>query len=189
MSDPDPPGTATPPPSDDRWIALADERVLSRVVNALRRRFPAEATEDLADAARDAAVNTWQAMQSNHLRMDGDPTAYLITAAKNHVIDTLRLKSRIPTVDLHSLDVAERENAISAFIDRNAAATDIRRGLSHALARNDTTTFRIIIFVLDEIERSGVMPTNRSVANSLGLSHTGVSKALARFRDYLSEVS
>lgn len=186
MSDIDPPADQSEDGAD-WWTALTNPSHITRVAQSLRTRFPKESMADIEDAVTDALVSTWQAAQANRLTIEGDATAYVVAAAKNRLIDQIRRRSRTTATPFASLDLPAREDAISAFIDRDAAASDIRRGLTAALAHDDSTAFRVVTLILDEIERRGDIPTSREVGEGIGLSHTAVSKALTRFRGYLAQ--
>src|SRR6185312_8223341 len=104
----------------------------------------------------EAVIRVVQATKSGRITLEGDPTGYLIAVARNVMLDNFRHRSRRQELSLDSVDsleIPERsDNAIAAFIDRDAAAADVRRGLSVARIRGDATVFRVVTFVLDEID-------------------------------------
>ena len=47
--------------------------------------------------------------------------------------------------------------------------------------------YRVVVAILDEIQTTGDVPSQRAVGAKLGLSHPAVGKALKRFETYLTD--
>ena len=60
----------------------------------------------------------------------------------------------------------------------------MRNALLGVYQDGDSTTFHIVTFILDQLQRTGEMPSNRQTARACGVSHTAVAKSLERFRRY-----
>jgi len=49
----------------------------------------------------------------------------------------------------------------------------------------DSTTLQVTTYLLDVLQQTGSAPSNREIGRALGISHTGVAKALTRLRRYI----
>jgi hypothetical protein len=176
---------------DDWWTRTDLVGLIKTLERFVLGRYPSLSSYDAEEIATEAITRVIQAAKAGRIKLEGDPTAYLVTVARHIVVDRIRSSARhteVPVQSVEDLEMATPDdNAIAAFINRSAAAADIRRALSAARLDGDATAFRVITFVLNETERTGHMPSNRDVAGRLGLSHTGVAKALARFRSYVED--
>ena len=112
-------------------------------------------------------------------------------AAKNGVIDilrTLRAPNAPISVDASVLEnVALSDDDVARLVERRATVEMFAVVLRRARHDGDVTVFRLVTYLLDQADQTGQVPSNRAAAAALGLSHTGVAKALARFRALLSE--
>jgi DNA-binding GntR family transcriptional regulator len=65
----------------------------------------------------------------------------------------------------------------------------VSRALDRIKDAGDRVAFIVVVAALDQTQRLGHRPSNRQLAESLGVSHTAVNKALARFRQLLESES
>lgn len=78
------------------------------------------------------------------------------------------------------------DEALARLLDAEAARSDVLEAQARAAKDKKFTLVRIVSEWLVIAERSGVEPSSREVAETLGLSHTTVNEALREFReDYL----
>lgn len=170
----------------DLWSQLNLEQLVKTIQTYVRGRYHTGSPHDSEEIATEVILRIFRATQSGRLTLVGDPTAYFIAVARNVVADRMRQTAKrreVPFSALESTDWEDSDhNAIGSFIEQDAAADVIRRALAAARADGDDTAYRVITFILDETERTGRLPSNRDVARRLGLSHTGVAKALNRFK-------
>jgi len=157
----------------------------------LRARFRGQIAEtDLEEIALDAIQRFMTMSQSGKVSSSGNPTAYLAHMAKNAAIDRLRKERRMALMypsDLVDLGGSyATDDEIAARLDGSADARRVRSALSVAHSEGDNTVVQVITYLLEEIEETGRFPSSRVAGAALGLSHTGVAKALERFRGFLS---
>jgi DNA-directed RNA polymerase specialized sigma24 family protein len=117
--------------------------------------------------------------------------SYLRTAANWAVIDFFRRANRareqaLPPEELRDLVLSDDETA-SALEDA-ATAGAVREALHRIQEQGDATLFRVVTYLLDELQRTGDRPSNRKIAKACGLSHTAVANALVRVRPYFEGV-
>jgi hypothetical protein len=143
------------------------------------------------DVAVDAVIRVRRAASNGTLDTNGNFAGYLVRAAKNGVIDilrTLRAPNAPISVDASVLEnVALSDDDIARLVERRATVEMFAVVLRRARHDGDVTVFRLVTYLLDQADQTGQVPSNRAAAAALGLSHTGVAKALARFRALLSE--
>jgi len=172
---------------------LTDEdyrMALGVVGDFLRRRFVGVSQADLDDMVSEVMLRFLRLKEEGRLDASQQPASYLLRLAQWVALDFLRVRARhqrgevLLEPDL-ILEPAGTDDEVAAAIDRAATAHLVRGALERARSAGDVTAFRVATCLLDEAERSGVRPSNRRVAEQLGLSHTGVAKALLRFRSYL----
>jgi DNA-directed RNA polymerase specialized sigma24 family protein len=171
-------------------LSTEDLQILwARVVVSLRVRFAGQIAEtDLEEIAQDAVYRFMDATRRG--KVSASPGGYLTRIAINAAIDRLRRDHRMVLVDPADLvDVADTystEDEIAARLDGSPDAGCIRRALSTAHEAGDNTVVKVVTYLLEEIEQTGEVPSARAAGAALGLSHTGVAKALERFRRLLS---
>jgi DNA-directed RNA polymerase specialized sigma24 family protein len=165
-------------------------RLLAWLTRNLRGRFVGQIAEtDLEEIASDAVQRFMTAARQGRVSASGNPSGYLARIAMNAAIDRLRKDHRMTLVDPSDLvDLGgsyATDDEIAARLDGRADASLIRRALSAARGAGDSTVVRVVTYLLEEIERTGEVPSARAAGAALGLSHTGVAKALERFRAIL----
>jgi len=156
----------------------------------VRLRIPSHDAEEAAAAALSRFVVAAQEGRVNRQQGMG----YLMRIARNEAVDVLRSgyrrrESLAGGVTLETHPHAEHpsdDNVARSFSDHTNAAA-IRSAFATAVAKKDATAVRVVTYVLDRIYETGTPPSNRHVGDALGVSHTGVAKALSRFRAYLVE--
>ena len=117
--------------------------------------------------------------------------SYLRTAANWAVIDFFRRANRaheqvLPPEALRDLVLSDDEAA--SGLEDAATASAVREVLHQIQERGDATLFRVVTYLLDELQRVGDRPSNRQIAKACGLSHTAVANALVRVRPYFEGV-
>jgi hypothetical protein len=73
-------------------------------------------------------------------------------------------------------------------LEAAATASAVRTVLRRVQVDGDATLFRVVTYLLDELQRTGTRPSNRQIAGAVGLSHTAVANALVRLRPYFDTV-
>ncbi len=117
--------------------------------------------------------------------------SYLRTAANWAVIDFFRRANRaheqaLPPEALRDLVLSDDDTA--SGLEDAATADAVRGALQQIQERGDATLFRVVTYLLDELQRTGDRPSNRQIAKACGLSHTAVANALVRVRPYFEGV-
>jgi hypothetical protein len=132
------------------------------------------ALERLLEAARDHQVDPGRNVLGYLLRIARHTAA--TTARSGYQRHTLLA----PANDVGSWQIAGDDN-VARHLDARADAQIVRDALASVYRDGDTTSFKVVSYLLDTLQRDGTLPSNRTVAAQLGLSHTGVAKALTRF--------
>jgi len=181
--------------SDPDALTSAELRaVLRLLIGFMRARYPWLSEFALEDIATDAIARVLTGARTGSIKPDGNPGGYLIRTAQNLAIDRMRATQREELVEPSRMPERISDDAAAAAIESAAVADvgvaagpadEIRRGLAKAAARGDDTACRVVAYLLDEVQTTGQMPTNREAGEELDLSHTAVSDALRRFRSYL----
>ena len=199
-------GTASPGDGDSsaalRTLTTAPEsaegveayQLLHRMVlGHLQRHWVGSlSVQDLEDVVADVLVKVVQ-----RDRRDGAPpehAGYLYAAARNAAIDLWRRqRSRSHPISLDTQTLGELvsvgDDDVAARFGGWAIACDVSRALDRIKDAGDRVAFIVVVAALDQTQRLGHRPSNRQLAESLGLSHTAVNKALARFRQLLESES
>jgi DNA-directed RNA polymerase specialized sigma24 family protein len=163
-----------------------------RLHRSLARRFPSMSWQDIEDATG-ATLSRLVERARDGVSVPSD--GYVFAAATNAAVDMLRMRRRIP-LSLGSCDLAElltntatSDDDIASGFEAMATAASVHRALAAARAAGDGVAFRVVTEALNQVQTRGVRPSNRALAQMLGVSHTAVGKALARFRGYLELAS
>jgi len=163
--------------------------LLTWLVAVLGRRFTVLPETDLEEISLDAIVTFGDAARRGKVDASRNPGGYLLRIALNAAVDRLRRVRRVAPVDPADLvgiaDEYLTDDEVVARLDAGADARRVRRALSTAHRAGDTTIVRVVTYLLDEIQQTGKIPSNRAAAQALGLSHTGVANALRRYRDLI----
>ena len=156
----------------------------------VRRRFPGMPLQDAEDVAAETVGKLVQRIRGGKaVPSDG----YVATAVINAAISALREQARRPFL-LATGDVPERvmdassDDEVAAALEATATAEAVQRALRAVLDEGDQVAFRVVIVALDEAQSRGERPSNRQIAEMLGISHTAVGKALTRFRTRLDDL-
>jgi hypothetical protein len=170
------------------------ERILQAIRHHLARWFPHDQVEELSLEVVAQLLEASRRGGVGHQRQFANPVGYVLNAAKYSAFDQWRFAQRRSGRDT-SWDAIEEPAALLATddeiakrFDQEATAQAIRQALAAAAEAGDATAVRVVTYILDRLEQDD-MPSNRAVSTELGLSHTGVAKALARFRAYLEPAS
>jgi DNA-directed RNA polymerase specialized sigma24 family protein len=173
-------------------IASADN--LAFLCRYLRAAHPEISSHDAEDIAAGVLTRLVDRVRSSDWVPQPDRKmlqSYLRTAANWAVIDSFRLARRaheqpLPPELMRDLVLTDDETA--AALDHAATAKAVRAALRRIQQDGDATLFRIVTYLLDELQRTGARPSNRQIATAVGLSHTAVANALVRVRPYFEGV-
>ena len=77
------------------------------------------------------------------------------------------------------------DDEVASALAGSATAQIVRAALGEARQVGDHTAYVVVTRLLDEVDRTGTRPSNRELARQIGVSHTAVAKALARFQSYM----
>ena len=167
-----------------------DAQLLTRAIKRhLARGFPQTDHEEIAQ-------ETLVRLSSGDVAVPArltNPVGFVLRVAERRAIDEWRRTSRhLSPLSVDLLEesrLTESDDEIARHLDQVANAQVLKTALAEAASKRDTTAIRVVGYMLEELERDGSLPSNRSVASALGLSHTGVAKALERFRSYLPQTA
>ncbi|MFI7598672.1 hypothetical protein [Actinoplanes sp. NPDC049681] len=155
----------------------------------LRRRYsPPLTAADVDEVAGDAISRLYEASERRYVSELGNPTGYLIAIANRMALAAIKASHRTVPVD-SSLpgSLTMTDEAAAARLDRLANVSIVRQAMADARRDKDATAVRLAAYLLDEIQCTGDVPSSRTAARALGISHVGVAKALRRLRAYLVE--
>jgi DNA-directed RNA polymerase specialized sigma24 family protein len=152
----------------------------------LQRRYSSSLSSgDIDDLAADSVSQLYEASRRGLVVETGNPTGYLLRIAINNALAQIRRSRRHLPVDALAGDLLLSDNETAARLNQFATADMVQQAMRHARDQDDVTAVRVATYLLDEIQRTGVAPSNRKTAEALGLSHAGVAKALHRLRGYI----
>ncbi|MDX5970198.1 sigma factor [Rhodococcus opacus] len=190
-----------------RWIELEDEarkiarneddqnlaEFSSQLENQIRSRYPRISQLEAQEITQDVLLRYLKLRDANKLDPDGNPYGYLQSIIRTTVIDRHRRDSRLAryeeTLDPARLSFVLGDRNIDDPFHDSGTIHLVQAALSRAVEAKDYTAFRVAVCFLDKSESDGRTPSNRAIADELQVSHTGVAKALKRFRDYVIEIS
>ena len=167
------------------------QAAMSALHRYLRGKFPVIRADDLDDLAAEAVTRVVAKARTGSIRSHPNPAGYLVRTAEHLALDYLRSAR-------HNREVATIEELPESRLTdaQAAAALDSRANveLVHAVLRRiqcsqDTTLFQITTYLLNEIQQTGVVPSNRKTARACQVSHTAVAKALQRLRNHFTALS
>jgi DNA-directed RNA polymerase specialized sigma24 family protein len=159
----------------------------------LQRRFPGMGGDDLTEAAHESVARLAATARTGGVRgtgAGGRPGGYLLRTAENLLIDQLRSarwSREQPTPNTLLADLVLTDDEAAQTLDRRATTDMVRRVLGRVQAAGDATLFRIATHMLDVIQRTGRVPSNRQTALACGVSHTTVADALRKLRRYFPD--
>jgi RNA polymerase sigma factor (sigma-70 family) len=165
-------------------LSTAEHQRLVEAIRSYLRRWLSR--DEVDDVIADVLLRVFDASHRGRLPVAGNPVGYLLVMARNAAISHLRRTSREVSAQLVDLiHTSASDDDLARGLECQADAEAVRQALRAAVAAGDQTVVRVVTYVLDHLAELGTMPSNRVVANELGLSHTGVAKALTRFREHL----
>jgi RNA polymerase sigma factor (sigma-70 family) len=157
--------------------------VLDALRSYLARGFPELDAEDLAQATMAALL-----AKAATLPPIESPWAYIARSARHRAIDQLRDRRRRQQVPLEQAgEQPAQHDSLLELIERSASRESVAASLRAGLLAGDRLMVLVVTQWLDIAEREGRSPSSRDLAPIVGVSHTSVAKALARFRRVLSE--
>jgi DNA-directed RNA polymerase specialized sigma24 family protein len=113
-----------------------------------------------------------------------DAWAYVRTVADRQRIDAHRRNARQlpPLVDLNAESIRD---GIARFLDEHASKQTVIEAMARHRHLGQTLTLRVITVWIDLAEETGKRPSNRAVAERLGITHPTVKAHLDDFKDTL----
>ena len=119
-----------------------------------------------------------------------DPIAYILRSAYNAAADRKRRHRAEPVDPMLIGDWGQKTNddALLKLLDRELNLQLVRGAFKLANGEKDVTCLLVVQTWLDLAETQDAAPSSRDVGAELGLAHTTVQRALARFRDYVERV-
>lgn len=171
-----------------------DPATMQEAVDFLHRylgaRFPSIQPVDLEDLVGEAVARVFAKSQDGSIRDHPNPAGYLLRTAENLTVDFLRSArhNREFASDVLPEGVLTDADAAAVF-DERATVELVRAVLRRVRHSQDTILFQIATHVLNEAQRTGVVPSNRKIAQACNVSHTTVANALLRLRDHVTELS
>ena len=163
-------------------------------------------TSDSEDLASQVLADFLDRVRAGKVDANLNPLSYLFTAARWAALSKLRERTpdRPTILSLQDISVNyapsmgpsgfgdpseslddSADELVARQFETDASVERVNRALATARERGDHTAYRVVTVMLDEIDAFGDPPSLREVARRLNMSHPGVSKALARFKDYL----
>jgi len=180
---------------DDPATMTEDELKAIRSLIMIYLRGRLSRAVDVEDLTQDTLMRLIQRqLKSNRIeaREVRNPIGYVLGVAQRTAVDHWRATH----VEGGAIDLNEdielipaSDDEIARLLDRQAGAQQVRDALKLAVAHRDETVVRVVAFILDHLQEHGQPPSNRSVGSALGLSHTGVAKALDRYRSLLAQAA
>jgi DNA-directed RNA polymerase specialized sigma24 family protein len=149
----------------------------------LRFRFSSLSEDEVHDVASDALLSVLTAIgrmpdkgasieyPMAYLRATADRSAYLLLRKKTHL-----------HLDIDDVAPMMSDEAAAAAFSGSATSMDIKRFMRQLADEGDQSAYKVLSYLLDEIQQTGRTPTSREIGAKVGLSHTGVAKALQRIR-------
>lgn len=164
---------------------------MSRILRSyIRYRWPAFTADDIEDIVTDTVLKTTdRATRSIDDIAKWPGGGYVIQTAYTTAVDKWRRlhrrQEREEPVDQAILaEVLISDDDIAARFEQSETARSMVLALQRVRKAEDHMTFRVVTAALDETEAEGRPPSNRKLAERLGLSHTSVNAAMKRFRTY-----
>jgi DNA-directed RNA polymerase specialized sigma24 family protein len=157
----------------------------------LRKRFPAIRSDDLDDLAADAVARVVARSRSGALEQHPNLAGYLVRTVERLALDYLgsaRINRELTVLD-DVLAVQLPDHKAAAAFDKRATVDLVHAVLRRIQHSRDATLFQITTHMLNEIQLTGVVPSNRKIAQACGLSHTAVAKALQRLRQHVTALT
>lgn len=163
--------------------------VVYRHLRTFLLRYRSLGDSDFEDLVASVCFSLVEVARSGEIDFAKNPKSFALTRARwmasNHVRRTLHEVSQLEYVDpsqLARLPLVRDDNDTARVLEREATADLVSAALRDARESGDRTAYQVAIYYLDFIERHGTVPSAREAAGDLNLSHTGVLKALRRFR-------
>jgi DNA-directed RNA polymerase specialized sigma24 family protein len=149
----------------------------------LRFRFSSLSEDEVQDVASDALMSVLAAVgrMSDKGASIEYPMAYLRATADRSAYVLLRKKAHLH-LDIDDVAPIMSDDAAAAAFNGSATSIDIKLFMRQLADDDDESAYKVLSYLLDEIQQTGRTPTSREIGAKVGLSHTGVAKALQRIR-------
>jgi hypothetical protein len=166
--------------------------LLETIRRYLRRSSPWLDTDQSEDVAMSAILRLLEAARADRVDSSRNVLGYLLRIARHAAATAARTGDQrhtgpAPLGDLGAWQIPSDDN-VARHMNAHADAEIVRAALAAAYRHGDTTTVKVVSYVLDVLQQDGIMPSHRTVAAQVGLSHTGVAKALARFTEIVASL-
>ncbi|GAA4713439.1 hypothetical protein GCM10023215_65500 [Pseudonocardia yuanmonensis] len=137
-----------------------------------------DAEEVLQQTFTKLVTNSHQIEDPSRLR------SWLVTTVRREAWDLRRRQGRELLVDAETIELASppSDESVATAFDRRATAAEVRRIMARLASSKDETAFKVLTYLLDELEKGGSYPSQREIGEAVGISHAAVAKALARIR-------
>ena len=172
------------------------------VRSALYASVRALGVHDAEEVVQDVMLKFLDSNHAVELDPEKNPGAYLLTAVRWAAVDQRRREQRERSHVTYDALESDRfvlqgstslgsttltDDQAAELLVANENADWVRRALAACRENGDQTAYRAVVTILDEIQMTGAMPSQRAVAAKLGVSHPTVGKALKRFEAYLTD--
>jgi DNA-directed RNA polymerase specialized sigma24 family protein len=159
------------------------QRLMQELTRSVRRYAGALPPVQVEDVVQEALLTFLERVMDGRIDTDDSPAGFLFVVARNRLLSRV---SRQKAWGELPEDLPGSDEEIDRMIDASAGRHTVSEALAVAAARKDFTTVRVVGAWLDLAEATGSAPSWRDVAELVDLTHTGVGKALGRFRDYVA---
>ena len=165
---------------------------LTELRRYLVSRFPGLQPADVGDIASEAITRVLVRARTGALAELTNPAGYLLQTAAHLAVDHLRSarhRREVSAPGEFFVDVPQvSDDQAAATLHRRATVSLVHAVLRRVQASDDATLFRVMMFMLNEVQKTGALPSNRQTAIACGVSHTAVAKALRRMRTHFTEL-
>ena len=161
----------------------AEAAVMSLIQATLRSYSGSAPSADLEDLVSDVYVRFHNMAQEGRLGGVENVAGFLVVMTRRAGMDAWRRSRREATPltgeDLeHAVQLADETDDFLALETIDEVASLLRLVRSS----DDSLAYRVVTYMLDEVQATGTVPSQRTVGEALGVSHTAVAKALQRLR-------
>jgi RNA polymerase sigma factor (sigma-70 family) len=145
-------------------------------------------TQDREDVCSEALGRLIKAVREGELDRERPPGAWLRVVADHLALDVLRrerIRAGTP-FDEQAHAPRSEDDRLAALLEREASRSDVDRALEQAAKEGRTIVVNVITTWRGLERMNHEPPSNREVADRLGVSHPTVGRALAAFGKLLA---
>jgi RNA polymerase sigma factor (sigma-70 family) len=146
--------------------------------------------QDREDVCSEALGRLIRAVREDELDPERPPGAWLRVVADHLALDVLRRERIRAGAPFDEQTHAPRgeDDRLSALLEREASRSEVDGALQRAAAEGKTTLVNVITTWRGLAEMNDETPSNREVAERLGVSHTTVNRTLDGFRELVASI-